>query len=306
MIKQVVSVPLSVGEDLVIRKQRIGVGKKRLCVVTGTHGDELEGQYVAWKLSCLLNENKDKLDGIVDIYPALNPLGISTMTRGIPQCDLDMNRTFPGSDRGSQSEYIAHEIVQDIRGADACIDIHASNIYLREIPQVRINVNTAEKLIPLAKHMNMNFLWIHAAATVLESTLAHSLNSIGTPTLVVEMGIGMRVTRSYGDQLIAGIFSLMSHLGMWKAPVIPVSPPIISSDGHVSFVNADRSGIFFPSVEHGCHVVKNQEIGVIADPLNGSVSQVVKAPAAGWLFTLREYPVVYEGSLIARILGGAM
>ncbi len=306
MIRQIVNVPLSVGENLVIQKQRIGVGQKRLCVVTGTHGDELEGQYVAWKLSCLLNENKDKLDGIVDIYPALNPLGISTMTRGIPQCDLDMNRTFPGSDRGSQSEYIAHEIIQDLAGADACIDIHASNIYLREIPQVRINVNTAEKLIPLAKHMNMNLLWIHAAATVLESTLAHSLNSIGTPTLVVEMGIGMRVTRSYGDQLIAGIFSLMSHLGMWKAPVMPVSPPIISSDGHVSFVNADRTGIFFPSVEHGSCVSKDQEIGIIADPLNGSVSQVVKAPAAGLLFTLREYPVVYEGSLIARILGGAM
>ncbi len=306
MIKQIVNVPLAVGENLMIQKQRIGVGEKRLCVVTGTHGDELEGQYVAWKLARILNENKANLDGVVDIYPALNPLGISTMTRGIPQCDLDMNRTFPGSDRGSQSEYIAHEIIEDMAGADVCIDIHASNIYLREIPQVRINVNTAEKLIPLAKLMNMNLLWIHAAATVLESTLAHSLNSIGTPTLVVEMGIGMRVTRSYGDQLIAGIFSLMSHLGMWKAPVIPVSPPIISSDGHVSFVNADRPGIFFPSVEHGRHVERDEEIGVIADPLNGSVSQVVKSPAAGLLFTLREYPVVYEGSLIARILGGAL
>ena len=43
----------------------------------------------------------------VDIYPALNPLGISTMTRGIPLCDLDMNRTFPGSADGSMSEYVA-------------------------------------------------------------------------------------------------------------------------------------------------------------------------------------------------------
>ncbi len=306
MVRQILNVPLAVGEDLVIQKQRIGVGKKRLCVVTGTHGDELEGQYVAWKLARLLQENIESLDGTVDIYPALNPLGISTMTRGIPQCDLDMNRTFPGSNHGSQSEYVAHEIIQDMAGADACIDIHASNIYLREMPQVRINVNTAERLLPLAKCLNMDMLWIHAAATVLESTLAHSLNSLDTPTLVVEMGIGMRVTRSYGDQLIAGIFSLMSHLGMWTAPVVPVSPPIISSDGHVSFVNADRPGLFFPSVEHGSRVMRDQEIGVIADPLNGSVSQVLKAPAAGLLFTLREYPVVYEGSLIARILGGAL
>lgn len=306
MIAQVLNVPLAVGEELTIRKQRIGAGDKRICIVTGTHGDELEGQYVAWRLARILQDNIAALHGIVDIYPALNPLGINTMTRGIPQCDLDMNRTFPGSDHGSQSEYIAHEIVRDLAGADVCIDIHASNIYLRELPQVRINVNTADRLVPLAQHLNMDLLWIHAAATVLESTLAYSLNSLDTPTLVVEMGIGMRVTREYGDQLIAGILSLMSHLGMWTAPVVPVSPPIISSDGSVSFLNADRPGLFFPTAVHGSRVARDQEIGIIADPLTGAVSQTLRAPAAGLLFTLREYPIVYEGSLIARILGGSL
>ncbi len=306
MIEQVLRVPLAVGEELTIQKNRIGSGGKRLCVVTGTHGDELEGQYVAWKLARILDEHPEHLKGRVDIYPALNPLGISTMTRGIPQCDLDMNRTFPGSDKGSQSEYVAHGIIEDLKGADVCIDIHASNIYLREIPQIRINENTAETLVPLGKYLNMNLIWVHAAATVLESTLAHSLNSVGTPTLVVEMGIGMRVTRDYGDRLIDGILALMAHLGMWDAPVVPVSPPIVSSDGHVSFINAPCSGIFFPSVEHGTHVTQGQEVGIIADPLTGAVRQSLKSPATGLLFTLREYPVVYEGSLIARILGGSI
>ena len=79
----------------------------------------------------------------------MNPLGISTMTRGIPLCDLDMNRTFPGSENGSMSEYVAARLVQDLQGADVCVDIHASNIYLQEIPQVRINVNTAQRLVPM-------------------------------------------------------------------------------------------------------------------------------------------------------------
>ena len=54
MIQEVVRVPLAVSEDLVIQKRRIGSGSPRLCVVTGTHGDELEGQYVAWRLNRLL------------------------------------------------------------------------------------------------------------------------------------------------------------------------------------------------------------------------------------------------------------
>lgn len=306
MIEQVVTLPLAVGEDLMIRKNRIGEGGKRLCVATGTHGDELEGQYVAWKLARLLEENRGHLHGTVDIYPALNPLGISTMTRGIPQCDLDMNRTFPGSEHGSMSEFVAARIIRDMTGADVCIDIHASNIFLRELPQVRINENTAEELVPLARRLNMNLIWIHAAATVLESTLAHSLNAVGTHTLVVEMGVGMRLTRSYGDQLITGILSLMSSLGMWDAPVMPVAPPIVSSDGFVSFVNAGCAGIFIPAVDHAAHVERGQMLGRVVDPLTGDVRETLKSPASGLLFTLREYPVVYEGSLIARILGGSL
>lgn len=306
MIEQVVQLPLAVGEELVIPKNRFGGGGKRLCVVTGTHGDELEGQYVCWRLARLLEAHPDALHGTVDIYPALNPLGISTMTRGIPLCDLDMNRTFPGSEDGSMSEYVAARLIQDMAGADACVDIHASNIYLREIPQVRVNENTAERLLPLARRLNMDLIWIHAAATVLESTLAHSLNALDTPTLVVEMGIGMRLTRSYGDQLLTGLLSLMASLGMWTAPVMPVAPPIVSSDGCVSFVNASRSGIFIPSVAHAAHVEQGQELGAVVDPLTGGICETLKSPAPGLLFTLREYPVVYEGSLIARILGGGI
>lgn len=306
MTNEVVRIPLAVGEDLTIQKNRIGEGGKRLCVVTGTHGDELEGQYVAWKLARLLEEHRSHLHGTVDIYPALNPLGISTMTRGIPQCDLDMNRTFPGNEQGAFSEFVAAKLIADLAGADLCIDIHASNIYLREIPQVRINENTAQRLVPLARHLNMDLIWIHSAATVLESTLAHSLNALGTPTLVVEMGIGMRVTREYGDRLIGGIFSLLSHLGMWDASVPPVAPPIVSSDGYVSFINAPCPGIFFPSSTHTAHVEAGEELGIIADPLTGAIRKTLKSPVNGLLFTLREYPVVYEGSLIARILGGSL
>lgn len=304
MTEEVVRLPLAVGEDLVIRKNRLGSGGKRLCVVTGTHGDELEGQYVAWRLNRLLAGKPEHLHGTVDIYPAANPLGISTMTRGIPLCDLDMNRTFPGSENGSMSEYVAARLIADLKGADAVIDIHASNIFLREIPQVRINVNTTRRLVPLARKLNMDLIWVHAAATVLESTLAHSLNTLETPTLVVEMGVGMRLTRSYGEQLLRGILSLMSSLNMWTGPVGPVKEPIFSNDGHVEFINASRPGIFIPTVAHASHVEKGQEVGLVADPLTGDIAERLASPASGLLFTLREYPVVYEGSLLARILEG--
>lgn len=308
MVETVVSVGFPVDETLRIKKNRLiperGLkgGEKRVSIVTGTHGDELEGQYVCYELQRRIREHYDCLTGIVDVYPALNPLGIDSITRGIPAFDLDMNRIFPGCENGSMPEYIASKIVEDLSGSTMVIDIHASNIFLQEIPQVRINTLTKETLVPYAKLLNIDYIWIHSAATVLESTLAHSLNSIGTPTLVVEMGVGMRITKAYGNQLVDGILVLMKELGIWRGETITPKEPIISEDGEVSFINAGKSGVFMPNVEHWKDVKKGDHIGDILNPLTGEIEESIHAQVDGIVFTLREYPIVSEGSLIARIL----
>jgi predicted deacylase len=259
---------------------------------------------VAFRLGQEINKNIEYLRGIVDIYPALNPLGINSIFRGMPLSDLDLNRIFPGDENGPIAEYLASEMIKDMTSASACVDIHASNIFLRELPQIRISETMADLLLPIARRMNMPLIWVHASATVLESTLAHSLNVKGTPTLVVEMGVGMRITKKYGDQLLDGIFALMSYLGIWSGQTPPTIRPIVSSDWQVAFINAEHSGIFVAEASHMANVREGQILGIIADPLTGQVQEEILSPVAGLLFTLREYPVVYEGSLLARILHG--
>lgn len=309
MVKTVASVGLPVDEVLEIKKNHITPvnqvkgKKKRISIVTGIHGDELEGQYVCFELIRRIEEEKEKLTGIVDVYPAMNPLGIDSITRGIPGFDLDMNRLFPGSSDGDMTEYLASEIVEDVAGSDVCIDIHASNIYLTEIPQIRINELHKEMLVPLAEKLNVDFIWIHGANTVLEATFAHSLNSRGVPTLVVEMGVGMRITKAYCNQLVDGIFHLMHSLGIWQGETITPRKPIVSGNPEdVSYLNASTSGVFVPSVKHWEHLKKGEEIGRIIDPLRGKVLDTILSPVGGILFTIREYPIVDEGSLVGRLL----
>ena len=305
MIKTVVSTALPVDERLLIKKNVINHGNqnKRICIVTGTHGDELEGQYVCFRLNQIIQQNLEKLNGIVEIYPALNPLGIDSITRGIPGFDLDMNRIFPGNPDGTMAEQAAYTLIRDLQGADMVIDIHSSNIFLREIPQVRINVNTADTLVPYAKLLDVDFISVHEAATVLESTLAHSLNSLDTPTLVVEMGVGMRINHGYGNRLVNGILNLMHTMGIWTATPDPisVSAPTVSVGNQVNFINADASGVFLTEIKNNMIVEKGEKIGEVVSPLTGEVLQSVEAPTRGLLFTLRAYPIVYQGSLLARI-----
>lgn len=308
MIKTIASVALPVDETLAIKKRRIQPKKKtkdmkRISVVTGIHGDELEGQYVCFEVAKRIEAEMENLTGIVDIYPAMNPLGIDSITRGIPAFDLDMNRLFPGNIDGNMTEYLAAEIIKDVSGSDVVVDIHASNIYLTEIPQIRINELHEDVLVPMAKKSNVDFVWVHGASTVLESTFAYSLNSTGTPCLVVEMGVGMRITKEYGDQLVEGIFNLMKDLGIWKGKVKKVRKPIISKDPEdVSYLNASVGGLFIQKVNHWEKLKKGDLIGQIIDPLSGKILDDVLSPVDGLLFTIREYPIVDEGSLVGRLL----
>lgn len=308
MVQTVVSVGLPIDEMLEIKKNRIMPenqpgGMKRISIVTGIHGDELEGQYVCFELQRRIMQEKDKLAGIVDVYPAMNPLGIDSITRGIPAFDLDMNRLFPGNIDGNMTEYLAAGIIEDVSGSDCVIDIHASNIYLTEIPQIRINELHEDVLVPLAMETNIDFIWVHGASTVLESTFAYSLNNTGTPVLVVEMGVGMRITKNYGEQLVDGIFNLMHKMGIWKGSTKEVKKPVISrKPDDVFYLNASTGGLFIPMAKHGARLKKGEIIGQITDPLRGEILDEVKAPADGMLFTIRDYPVVDEGSLMGRML----
>ncbi|PKM49337.1 MAG: succinylglutamate desuccinylase [Firmicutes bacterium HGW-Firmicutes-7] len=309
MIENIVSIDLFVDEKLEIKRNRLAPpqlngDEKRICIVTGIHGDELEGQYVCYQVIKKLKANLDKLTGIVDVYPALNPLGIDSISRNIPMFEMDMNRIFPGTENGAVAENIAAKILKNIEGATMCIDIHSSTIYLKEAPQVRMSEAASEKLLPFSQLLNMDYVWINPKEQIHHATLAHSLNEIGVPTMIVEMGVGMRITTHYGDILVEGLFRLMKELGIWQGDISSGTTSRIIKDSDIQLVSASCSGIFIPRIDHAVNVKKDTPLGDILDTLNGEILETVCSPCDGLILTLREYPVVYTGSLLVRLLGG--
>ena len=131
---------------------------------------------------------------------------------------------------------------------------------MREIPQVRLSEDFAEALLPYAKMTNADMIWMNATATVHESTLAHSMNLLGVPTLVLEMGQGHDIHRSFGNQIVDGIFHIMSEMGIWTGPEPKVQEPAISSDGEVEFIRSKSDGVFLPLIEHNHYVKKGDLI----------------------------------------------
>jgi len=101
------------------------------------------------------------------------------------------------------------------------------------------------------------------------------------------------------------ILHLWRDLGVLAAEIeIPVPGRVsrLADDHTVHDLNAETSGLFMPTVEHWINVHADEFLGRIVSPYGGQMLSEVRSPVDGILLTLREDPLVSEGSLMARIM----
>lgn len=306
MIETVMTTQMPVGLPIKIKKNRlepdtIQENMPRLSIVAGVHGDELQGQYICYELIRRIKEERENLKGIVDVYPCVAPMALEIRKRNAPGA-LDMNAMFPGSHHGHTIEYMAAEVIEDLKGSDFCIDIHSSDIFIRELPQIRVPENAGKKVTELAQKSGIPVLWMNSnSSSVWEGSLAYSLRRKGIPNLVIESGIALKIDYEYCKKVIDGIFRMMKELEVFEGEVSPTKKTVTVKKNDVEVIHCNTSGIFIPKIQIGSFVRENQVLGCIVRPILGAELEEVKSSCDGMIFSLREYPAVCEGELLARI-----
>ena len=306
MIETVMTAQMPVGLPIKIKKNRlepdtIQENMPRLSIVAGVHGDELQGQYICYELIRRIKEERENLKGIVDVYPCVAPMALEIRKRNAPGA-LDMNAMFPGSHHGHTIEYMAAEVIEDLKGSDFCIDIHSSDIFIRELPQIRVPENAGKKVTELAQKSGIPVLWMNSnSSSVWEGSLAYSLRRKGIPNLVIESGIALKIDYEYCKKVIDGIFRMMKELEIFEGEVSPTKKTVTVKKNDVEVIHCNTSGIFIPKIQIGSFVRENRVLGCIVRPILGAELEEVKSSCDGMIFSLREYPAVCEGELLARI-----
>ena len=309
--RSVVSYKSPLGAPINIVKQTFSSARskpvKSISFLAGLHGDELDGVYLCCLLLRYLRDLKatkpSAFLGEINIYPAVNPEAICNGSRLWPFFSVDMNRLMGAGKDNSLTVATSQELLADVKAnSDLVVDFHASTQHLIELPQIRVIKEFERKLLPLAMQCNMDVIWIHPLAEVLELTLGYNLNRAGISTLVVETGTCLRINQQFCHQVFKGMLNLLQYTGILdEPPSQPVSRPIIVNPSQVGMVMANRSGLFLSRVWVGQQVFKGDKLGELIDPLRGEVLEEVVIPFYGQVFTLRELPLVYEGALLARV-----
>lgn len=296
---QVIDVPVApmyTHADLSITVQVIR-GKRpgpTLFISAAIHGDEINGVEIIRRL--LQQRSLRNIRGSLIAIPIVNVYGFLNHTRYLPD-GRDLNRSFPGSPKGSLTGRVAHTFIQEI--VSKCthgIDLHTGSRHRSNFPQIRADLDD-----PQTQAMTEAFgVPLAIDAKIRDGSLRDCAGAAGIPVILYEAGEALRFEEMYIRAGVKGIINVMRSIGMLPKSRSKRSPasPIVSDQ--TSWVRAPESGILRTFIPLGDKVVKGQTIAMVADPL-GTAETAILAPADGMVIGRTNLPLVYEGDATFHI-----
>ena len=264
-----------------------------LFVSAAIHGDELNGVEIVRRL--LKRKILRSIRGTLLAVPIVNVHGFLDQSRYLPD-RRDLNRSFPGSAKGSIAARLAHTFTQQILSkADFGIDLHTGAINRSNLPQIRANLDDAETLA----FANAFGAPVIINSNIRDGSLRECASERGMPMLIYEAGEALRFDETGIRAGIRGILNAMRHIGMLPQGKDKqlVTPTVARS---TQWVRAGSSGIVSDKLKLGSTVNKDQRLATISDPL-GDDEEKVFAPFDGIIIGRSNLPLAHEGDALFHL-----
>jgi predicted deacylase len=268
----------------------------RLFVTASVHGDEINGVEIIRRL--LGQKVLSRLKGTLLAVPVVNVYGYVRQSRYLPD-RRDLNRSFPGSEKGSLAARLAATLVNEVvEGSTHGIDLHTGAIHRENLPQIRVTLNASEDMPALAKAFETPVI---LDAEVRPGSLRAEATARDIPILLYEGGEALRFDEFAVRAGLRGILGVMRHLGMIRAAparrAIGHEPLVARSS---VWVRAQQSGILLSLTPLGAHVNKGETLGIITDPFR-PVDDPVRSPVSGIVIGRTNLPLITEGEALYHL-----
>ncbi len=264
-----------------------------LVVSAAIHGDELNGVEVIRRL--LKRKALASMRGTLIAVPIVNVHGFLNQSRYLPD-RRDLNRSFPGSAKGSIASRTANTFVKEIVSkADVGIDLHTGAINRSNLPQIRAKLDDKETL-SLAKAFGVPVV---VNSNIRDGSLRDCAAELGVPMLVYEAGEALRFDELSIRAGVLGIIRVMRLMGMLPQAKKPTKIEPVIADS-TSWVRAPISGIVSRKANLGARVAAGERIAIAGDPLADTEEDVL-APFDGIVIGRTNLPLAHEGEALFNI-----
>ncbi|QWC84438.1 succinylglutamate desuccinylase/aspartoacylase family protein [Nocardioidaceae bacterium] len=257
------------------------------------HGDEAVGVEVVRQV--LAGLDPKTLRGTLLAVPIVNVLGFMTGSRYLPD-RRDLNRSFPGSPRGSLASRIAHLMMTEVVAkAEVGIDLHTGSDRRTNLPQIRTDLDDAR-----SRELAMTFgtpVVMHAKLR--DGSLRGAAGAEGKVALLYEAGEAWRMDGWAIDAGVRGVLRVMASLDMIDAPTDDEAS-VTRQSRRSGWVRARGTGMLHLDVALGAEVSKGERLGGLFDSFGKRV-RLVHADRDGIVVGRTEAPLVNSGDAVVHI-----
>lgn len=272
-------------------------GKKEgpvMFVSAAIHGDEIIGVEIIRRIASL--KSIKQLRGTLILVPIVNAYGFIGLSRYLPD-RRDLNRCFPGSERGSLASQLANKFMTEVVAPSQYgIDLHSGAVHRENYPQIRGDLDDP-KVLALADAFAAPIM---LNANLRDGSLRACAKDAGCKILLFEAGEALRFDEVSVRVGVRGILGVMREIGMLL--------PSKSSKRHNASVRSDSShwlrtpigGVMRDQKKLGARVKKGETIAVVSGPLGDPEERVV-ARSSGILIGRTNLPVVNRGDALFHV-----
>lgn len=258
------------------------------------HGDEVMGVEVVQQIVASLSPKT--LRGTLVAVPVVNVFGFMTGDRYLPD-RRDLNRSFPGSARGSLASRIAHLFMTEVVGkCDVGIDLHTAADRRSNLPQIRADLDD-----PRTRELAETFgapVMLHARLR--DGSLRQAARDRGARVLLYEAGEAMRFQAEPIAVGVAGVRRVLASLDMIEPDPAWADHPAPAESRSSAWVRARGTGILHLEVKLGDRVDNGQRLGGLSDTFGRRV-RLVHADRDGIVIGLTRAPIVNAGDALVHI-----
>lgn len=263
-------------------------------VSAAVHGDEIIGTEIIRRTMKKLNPAR--MSGTVIFVPVVNMFGFITHSRYLPD-RRDLNRSFPGTERGSLASQIANIFTTEIiNRCSLGIDIHSAALHRYNLPQIRIASGK-----PALREMAMEFgAPVMIEADLRPGSLRAFANEAGVDMLLMEAGEALRFDEYSVLTGVNGILRVLRKLEMIQTKRLGKRGDASAQATKTTWVRSPKGGICRVIASSGAKVHDGDILAYISDIL-GEGEEAVLSPIDGIIIGHSNLPVVNQGDALFHI-----
>lgn len=265
----------------------------RIWLSAAVHGDELNGVEIIGRVLDALQEPLAR--GSILAVPIVNVFGFIGQSRYLPD-RRDLNRSFPGSSRGSLASRLASLFMGEI--VARCthgIDLHTAAQDRSNMPQIRADLAQPE-VRRIANAFGAPAI-LHSATR--SGSLRAAASARGVSVITYEGGEPQRFNQPVIDIGVRGVFGVLQALGMVPRGHVGKRRPSVMLESS-TWIRARRGGLLRLRVDEGATVVAGEELGSVGDSF-GAERVPIRAPFRGLILGKTNNPVVHGGDPIVHV-----